>query len=212
MKVKLISVTPEAEKTMMYCARVSNPKNQDSTNPKLLDYCIKNGHWSVFEMGNMIVEIETSRAIAQQILRHRSFSFQEFSQRYAEAQTFEIYSARSQDLKNRQNSIDDLDSDTKDWFSIKQYELSNKAFESYDEALNRGIAKEQARFLLPLSTVTRLYMNGTVRSWLHYLDLRLGNGTQLEHREIAEEIKKIFIEQFPNISKAKGWLDSKGDK
>lgn len=207
MKVALISVTPDAEKIMMYCARVSNPANQSSTNTKLLDYCIKNNHWSVFEMGNMIVEIETSRAIAAQILRHRSFSFQEFSQRYAEANGTEVYPARRQDNKNRQNSIDDMDSFTKAWFQTTQEQLNARAMNAYQEALNMGIAKEQARFLLPLSTTTKLYMNGTVRSWLHYLDLRCANGTQYEHKEIADAIKKVFVEQFPNIARAKGWID-----
>lgn len=206
MNVKLISVTPDAESVIMYCARVSNPANQDSTNTKLLDYCIKNQHWSVFEMGNMIVEIETSRAIGQQILRHRSFSFQEFSQRYAEVPGFEKYEARRQDLKNRQNSINDLDSDTKKWFEDNMGYICMIAENAYKIALEKGIAKEQARFLLPLNTTTKLYMNGTVRSWLHYLELRCSNGTQLEHQEIAEAVKKIFIEQFPNIAKAKGWM------
>ena len=205
MNVKLISVTPDCEKVMMYCARVSNPANQNSENTKLLDYCIKHNHWSVFEMGNMIVEIETSRAIAAQILRHRSFSFQEFSQRYAEANGTEIYPARRQDNKNRQNSIDDMDEFTKSWFKTTQEQLNARAMNAYNEAIKMGIAKEQARFLLPLSTTTRLYMNGTVRSWLHYLDLRCANGTQLEHKEIADGIKKIFVEQFPNIARAKGW-------
>jgi len=205
MNVKLISVTPDAEKTIMYCARVSNPANQNSQNPKLLDYCIKNGHWSIFEMANMVIEIETSRAIAQQILRHRSFSFQEFSQRYAEAQEFEYYNARRQDNKNRQNSIDDMSVEDQYWFEQAQSSIMLHAMEKYKEALSKGIAKEQARFLLPLSTITKLYMNGTVRSWLHYLDLRCGNGTQLEHKQIADKIKKIFIEQFPNIAKAKNW-------
>lgn len=207
MNTKLISITPDAEKTIMYCARVSNPSNQDSQNTKLLDYCIKHGHWSVFEMANMVVEIETSRAIAAQILRHRSFSFQEFSQRYAEAQTFELYDARSQDNKNRQNSIDNMSEEDKSWFIQKQYELNNQAFDAYEQALKKGIAKEQARFLLPLSTTTKLYMNGTIRSWLHYLDLRCGNGTQLEHKEIADAIKSIFCQQLPIIAKAKGWIN-----
>lgn len=205
MNVKLISVTPNAEKTMMYCARVSNPKNQDSDNTKLLDYCIKNNHWSVFEMANMIVEIETSRGISAQILRHRSFSFQEFSQRYAEATEFEVYGARRQDKKNRQNSLDDMDDVDKEWFQLVQEEKNKEAMIFYNAAISRGIAKEQARFLLPLSTKTKLYMNGSVRSWLHYLDLRTGNGTQLEHRVIAEEVKKIFVKEFPIIAKAKGW-------
>lgn len=205
MNVKLISITPDSEKTIMYCARVSNPKNQDSENSKLLDYCIKHGHWSVFEMAHMTVEIVTSRAIAAQILRHKSFSFQEFSQRYAEAQKFEIYNARSQDPKNRQNSIDDMSEQDKDWFIEAQEVIISHAQAYYNEALKRGIAKEQARFLLPLSTETKLYMTGSVRSWLHYLDVRTGNGTQLEHAEIAKEIQKIFIEQLPIIAKAKGW-------
>ena len=203
MKTKLISITPDAEKTIMYCARVSNPKNQDSENTKLLDYCIKHGHWSIFEMAHMTVEITTSRAIAAQILRHRSFSFQEFSQRYAEAQEFEIYQARSQDPKNRQNSLDDMSDYDKDWFKAAQEYIQEESIKLYKEALAKGIAKEQARFLLPLSTQTKLYMTGSIRSWMHYLDVRTGNGTQLEHMEIANEIKKIFIEQLPVIAKAK---------
>lgn len=206
MKVKLISITPDAEKIVMYCARVSNPSNQDSQNTKLLDYCIKHGHWSIFEMANMVIEIETSRAIAQQILRHRSFSFQEFSQRYAEAQGFELYEARRQDQKNRQNSINDLSEEIKDWFIDQQEYINEQAMTCYKAALELGIAKEQARFLLPLSTTTKLYMNGTIRSWIHYLDLRCDNGTQLEHKEIADAIKNIFCKQFPIISKAKNWI------
>lgn len=202
MNVKLISVTPDAEKQIMYCARVSNPKNQNSENTKLLDYCIKNGHWSVFEMAHMTVEIVTSRAIAAQILRHRSFSFQEFSQRYAEAQEFETYEARSQDKKNRQNSIDDLDEDTKQWFLNAQEEVVQLCDYLYNAALEKGIAKEQARFLLPLSTQTKLYMTGSVRSWLHYLQVRCGNGTQKEHKDIADGIKAIFCKEFPNIGQS----------
>lgn len=156
-------------------------------------------------MADMIVEIETSRAIAAQILRHRSFVFQEFSQRYAEAQTTEVYVARRQDTKNRQNSIDDMSSEIKGWFDIAQENVYVNSFTLYHEALEMGIAKEQARFLLPLATTTRLYMKGNLRSWITYLDLRCGNGTQLEHQEIADEIKKIFCEQFPIIAKAKGW-------
>lgn len=209
MKVALISVTPDAEKTMLYTARVSNPANQNSENTKLLDYCIKHGHWSVFEMAHMTVEIETSRAIAAQILRHRSFSFQEFSQRYAavEADAVEIYPARRQDTKNRQNSIDDLPQSVKDWFETVQTQQWEAARGLYQQALDAGIAKEQARFLLPLSTKTKLYMIGNVRSWLHYLDLRCANGTQLEHKQIADAIKAIFVEQFPHIARAKGWLE-----
>lgn len=206
MQTKLISVTPDAERTILYCARVSNPKNQDSENTKLLDYCIKHAHWSVFEMADMLVEIETSRAIATQILRHRSFVFQEFSQRYAEVQTMEFYEARRQDTKNRQNSVDDMSDEDKEWFKNSQESVYVNSFSLYQEALERGIAKEQARFLLPLATTTKLYMKGNLRSWITYLDLRCGNGTQLEHQEIASSIKKIFCEQFPIIAEAKGWV------
>ena len=204
-KTKLVSVTPDAEKVVMYCARVSNPKNQNSDSTKLLDYCIKHGHWSIFEMAHMTVEITTSRAIAAQILRHRSFSFQEFSQRYAEVTDFELYEPRRQDQKNRQNSIDDLSPEDMDWFMNAMIGVHTTAKALYEEAIRRGIAKECARFLLPLSTQTKLYMTGNIRSWIHYLDLRCGNGTQLEHKEIADEIKALFIEQFPNTAKAKGW-------
>lgn len=200
-KTKLIWVTPEAEKNIMYCARVSS-NNQDSTNTKLLNYCLKHGHFSVFEMANMCVEITTSRAISAQILRHRSFSFQEFSQRYQKVSGFETYEARRQDQTNRQNSIDDLDEETQTWFRVAQQNLNNKSANLYQNALDRGIAKEQARFLLPLSTTSRLYMNGTIRSWIHYLNLRTGNGTQKEHMEIAEEIKSIFKKELPILAEA----------
>lgn len=205
MKVKLISTTPDAEKTILYCARVSNPKNQDSENTGLLSYCIKHGHWSIFEMADMCVEIETSRAISAQILRHRSFFFQEFSQRYAEVQGCETYKARRQDNKNRQNSIDDLQEDVLNWFDNAQSQIQELSQQLYQEALDLNIAKEQARFLLPMSSTTKIYMKGSIRSWLHYLDLRCGHGTQAEHQEIANEIKKLFIEQFPTIAKAKEW-------
>lgn len=205
MNVKLISITPDAEKTILYCARVSNPNNQNSENTKLIDYCIKHGHWSIFEMAHMTVEIETSRAIAAQILRHRSFCFQEFSQRYAQVQTYEKYEARSQDLKNRQNSINNMSEEDKEWFSEAQTYIAEMAFDKYEAALAKGIAKEQARFLLPLSTSTKLYMCGNIRSWLHYLDLRCANGTQQEHQDIANAIKQLFIKELPAISKAKGW-------
>lgn len=205
MKVRLISATPDAEKTIMYCARVSNPKNQDSEKAGLLKYCLDHGHFSIFEMANMVIEIETSRAISAQIIRHRSFSFQEFSQRYAEATNFEIYEARRQDQKNRQNSVDDMSEEDKEWFWSKQLKVNNNTKKLYDEALARGIAKEQARFLLPLSTSTKLYMNGTLRSWIHYIDTRTEQGTQLEHKKIAEGIKEIFCDQFPIIAEARGW-------
>ena len=205
MKVKLISTTPDAEKTILYCARVSNPKSQTSENTGLLNYCITHKHWSIFQMAHMTVEITTSRAISAQILRHRSFSFQEFSQRYSEATGFQTYEARRQDIKNRQNSIDDMLPEDKEWFELMQNKIQQYCKATYENALYRGIAKEQARFLLPMSTSTTLYMTGDLRSWMHYLDLRCGVETQLEHREIADVIKQIFCEQFPIIAKAKGW-------
>lgn len=205
--VKLISVTPDAEKHMMYCARVSNPKNQDSDNPKLLGYCIKHGHWSIFEQANMTVEIETSRAISAQILRHRSFCFQEFSQRYSQVLEFMKYPARSQDTKNRQNSVDDMSKDDKLWFDIAQDMINQHSMDLYKQALEKGIAKEQARFLLPLSSKTRLYMSGNVRSWIHWINLRTGNGTQKEHADIAKNIQRIFSENFPITAKALDFPD-----
>lgn len=189
----------------MYCARVSNPSNEMSGNTKLLDYCIKQKHWSIFEIPNMVVKIETSRAIAQQILRHRSFSFQEFSQRYAKVQEIIKYPARSQDKKNRQNSVDNMSDKDKLWFEIAQDCNINECTRRYNEALKRGIAKEQARFLLPQATKTVLYMSGNVRSWIHYIDLRCGNGTQKEHKDIAVACKDIFKKQFPNIARALKW-------
>lgn len=206
MEVKLISVTPDGEKTIGYCARVSNPKNQDNPDvSKLLSYCIKHGHWSIFEMSNMVVEINTTRGIAAQILRHRSFSFQEFSQRYAEALGFEHVSPRRQDSKNRQNSLDDLSDLTREWFNYAVLSVQDRCEALYKEALERGIAKECARFLLPLNTKTKLYMNGTVRSWIHYIKLRTDPSTQKEHRDIAEEIKSIFKTQFPITADALDW-------
>jgi thymidylate synthase (FAD) len=206
MNVKLIHVTPEAEKVISYCARVSNPKNQDNPDyAKLLAYCIKHGHWSIFEMASLCMEITTSRAIGAQLIRHKSFSFQEFSQRYAEVGEFEHYKARKQDLKNRQNSTDDLEPNTKAWFHWKQFELQRDAKAAYDLALEKGIAKESARFLLPMSIQTKMYMHGTIRSWVHYITLRTDPSTQLEHREIALECKRIFKEQLPIVAKALGW-------
>lgn len=216
MKVELIALTKPfkkdietftSEEILSYVARVSNPSNQMNTESaaKLLGYCVKNAHWSVFEHVSMTVSIETSRAIAAQILRHRSFCFQEFSQRYAEAVDNEVYPARRQDKKNRQNSIDDMESAAKLWFHNAQTKVWEDSVSLYKEALHKGIAKEQARFLLPLSTQTKLYMTGNVRNWLHYLELRCKNGTQLEHKEIADNIKELFVEQFPSISEALGW-------
>lgn len=205
-EVALISITPNAEETMAYCARVSNPNNQ--SNPDvvgLLNYCIKHGHWSVFEQANLIVEITTSRAIAPQILRHRSFSFQEFSQRYSAASSFVPHQARRQAKTNRQSSIDDLDAQTQNWFLQCQQEIWQLTYSRYSEALEKGIAKESARALLPLNTSTRLYMNGTIRSWIHYIQLRTKPDTQLEHRRIAELCREIFKEHLPQISSALGW-------
>ena len=208
MNTKLVSLTPDAEKTIGYCARVSNPKNQDNPDVAgLLRFCIKHGHWSIFEMANMVVEIETSRGIAAQILRHRSFSFQEFSQRYAEVQGFEEVKPRRQDKKNRQNSLDDLHKHDKEWFKNVVSEQNRRSYSQYKEALSRGIAKESARFLLPLNTKTRMYMNGTVRSWIHYIELRTHESTQKEHRDIANEIKGIFSQHLPVNADALGWSE-----
>ena len=205
-KVTLISITPKAEETMAYCARVSNPDNQNNPNVAgLLGYCIQHGHWSVFEQANMVIEITTSRAIAPQILRHRSFAFQEFSQRYAEAHDFISFQARRQDKKNRQNSIDDFDPDTQSWFAQCQREIWEFAHARYAESLQRGIAKECARALLPLNTSTKIYMNGTIRSWIHYIQLRAKPDTQLEHRNIALDCRQIFSRQLPQVSLALGW-------
>jgi thymidylate synthase (FAD) len=214
MKVSLVSISnpminniKTAEELIVYTARVSNPSNQlkTETAPKLLKYCLDNKHFSIFEMADMCVEIKTSRAISAQILRHRSFTFQEFSQRYAEVSQFETYPARRQDIKNRQNSLDDMSEEDKKWFLQAQEEIISISNAKYHTAIGMGIAKEQARFLLPLSTQTTLYMKGNLRSWITYLDVRCDPSTQLEHREIAQEIKKIFTEQFPVIAEAKGW-------
>jgi len=198
-----------AEDLISYVARVSNPSNQENfdTAPKLLDYLIKNKHWSPFEHAFVTLEIETSRAIAAQILRHRSFTFQEFSQRYAQATEFVLYEPRRQDVKNRQNSIDDLSAQDMDWFLNAAIGVHTTAEALYQEALRRGVAKECARFLLPLSTKTKLYMTGSLRSWVHYVDLRTKNGTQLEHMEIAEQAKEILSKEFPSVAKALGWSE-----
>ena len=210
MNVKLITVTPDAEKTMGYVARVSNPKNQD--NPKvagLLSYCIKHGHWSVFEQAHMTVEIETTRGLAAQILRHRSFTFQEFSQRYQDfshiREDIPLPELRSQDEKNRQNSIDDVDPAIVEKYNKKMRAQFDASIDLYKSMLHDGIAKECARFVLPLSTPTRLYMTGSVRSWIHYINLRSAHGTQKEHIDVVEEIRKIFKEQFPTVAEALQW-------
>ena len=210
MTVKLVSVTPDAEQLMAYIARVSNPSNQDNEKYSgLLKYCIKHNHWSVFEQSTMTLEIETTRAIAAQILRHRSFTFQEFSQRYAStnllAEEIPMFDLRSQDLKNRQNSNDDIPKNKKTDLQQKIAEYFVESMDLYNELLANGIAKECARFVLPLATPTRLYMTGSVRSWVHYIDLRSAHGTQKEHMLIAEECRNIFKEQFPITSEALEW-------
>ena len=209
--VKLVSVTPDAEQTMAYIARVSNPSNQDNEKyAGLLRYCIKHNHWSVFEQSSMTLEIETTRAIAAQILRHRSFTFQEFSQRYADSSLLgdkiPLPELRRQDTKNRQNSIDDLDP-----FEVQKMEMQMKTlFDSsmalYQQMLGRGVAKECARMVLPLCTPTRIYMTGSCRSWIHYITLRSANGTQKEHMDIANACRKVFMEQFPEVSEALEWV------
>ena len=196
---------------MAYVARVSNPKNQDNEKISgLLAYCIKHGHWSVFEQAFMTVEINTTRGLAAQILRHRSFTFQEFSQRYADStmlsESIATPQLRRQDTKNRQNSIDDVDDYTTQRFEIKMRSHFEQAIELYKEMLDSGIAKECARFVLPLATPTRLYMTGSVRSWIHYVDLRSAHGTQKEHMDVAEEVRSIFNEQFPVVAKALEWV------
>ena len=211
MNVKLVTVTPEAEQTMGYVARVSNPKNQDNPNVSgLLSYCIKHGHWSVFEQAHMTVEIETTRGLAAQILRHRSFTFQEFSQRYADtnllADEIPMFDLRHQDTKNRQNSIDDVPKNKKQDLEEKIAEHFIEAMDLYNELLASGIAKECARFVLPLATPTRIYMTGSCRSWIHYINLRTGHGTQKEHMEIAQECKHIFTQEYPVVSSALHWL------
>jgi thymidylate synthase (FAD) len=208
--VKLISVTPDAEKTIGYVARVSNPKNQDNPNVAgLLKYCIKHQHWSIFEQAFMTVEIATTRGLAAQILRHRSFTYQEFSQRYADssmlAKEIPLPALRRQDDKNRQNSIDDVDPLMQQDFEIKMQRHFVDGMKLYKEMLDAGIAKECARFVLPLATPTRLYMSGSIRSWIHYIDLRSAHGTQKEHMDIAEACRDIFKEQFPIIAEALDW-------
>ncbi|KGG13122.1 MULTISPECIES: FAD-dependent thymidylate synthase [Prochlorococcus] len=205
----LVTATPDAEKTMAYIARVSNPKNQDNQDfSKLLKYCIKNEHWSVFEQAFMTIQIETNRGIAAQILRHRSFTFQEFSQRYADSSQLgeiPVPELRRQDTKNRQNSIPDLSIEVRNTFEQKIRKNFEESISLYREMLNSGIAKECARFVLPLATPTRIYMSGSCRSWIHYINLRSGHGTQKEHMDIANECKKIFCKQFPTVAIALEW-------
>ena len=210
MTVELVSITPDAEKTMAYIARVSNPDNQENEKyAGLLKYCIKHNHWSVFEQSSMTLQIDTTRAIAAQILRHRSFTFQEFSQRYADSTklgTIPVPEYRRQDTKNRQNSTNDLDP-----FIVQNLELQTKTlFDScvalYEQMLEQGVAKECARMVLPLATPTKIYMTGSCRSWVHYINLRSAHGTQKEHMLIANACKEVFVEQFPSVSEALEWI------
>jgi len=210
MKVTLVQATPKPEENMAYIARVSNPSNQDNENYSgLLKYCIKHNHWSVFEQAFMTLEIETTRAIAAQILRHRSFTFQEFSQRYAKSNELgkiQLPDLRRQDLKNRQNSIDDLDPFTKQKLEAQMITLFSSAQSLYNQMIEYGVAKECARMVLPMCTPTRIYMTGSCRSWIHYINLRSAHGTQKEHMDIAEECRKVFTEQFPIVSEALEWV------
>ena len=210
MNVKLISVSPDAEKHMAYCARVSNPSNQGNDNyAGLLRYCIKHQHWSIFEQAFMTIEINTTRGLAAQILRHRSFTYQEFSQRYADSSllgdNIPLPKLRKQDEKNRQNSTDDLDPMLVQDLEIRMQKYFKDGMDLYKKMLDLGVAKECARFVLPLATPTRLYMSGTVRSWIHYIELRSGHGTQKEHMDIANACKDIFIKQFPTVAEAMEW-------
>ena len=209
--VKLVSVTPDAEQTMAYIARVSNPSNQENDKyAGLLRYCIKHNHWSVFEQSTMTLEISTTRAIAAQILRHRSFTYQEFSQRYADSsllgEKIPLPELRRQDTKNRQNSIDDLDPFITQKLEMQMQTLFDSSMALYQQMLDSGVAKECARNVLPLCTPTRIYMTGSCRSWIHYISLRSAHGTQKEHMNIAEGCREIFVEQFPAVSEALEWV------
>ena len=216
MTVKLVTVTPDAEQLMAYVARVSNPSNQDNEKfAGLLKYCINHQHWSVFEQSSMTLEIETTRAIAAQILRHRSFTYQEFSQRYASSTSLGKIPTpeyRRQDTKNRQNSTDDLDPFLKQTLELQTQTLFDSATALYEQMLADGVAKECARMVLPLATPTRIYMTGSCRSWIHYINLRSAHGTQKEHMLIAEGCREVFIEQFPTVSEALGRAVQTGDK
>ena len=211
MNVKLISVSPDAEKHMAYCARVSNPNNQENEKyAGLLRYCIKHQHWSIFEQAFMTLEINTTRGLAAQILRHRSFTYQEFSQRYADSSLLgdkiPLPQLRKQDEKNRKNSTDDLDPMLVQELEVKMQKYFADGMKLYKEMLDAKVAKECARFVLPLATPTRLYMSGSVRSWIHYIELRSGHGTQKEHMDIANACKNIFTEQFPTVAEAMEWV------
>jgi len=201
-KTKLIWSTPEGEELVAYMARVSNPENQDNkaTASKLIKYLVNHKHWSPLDMVDMCVEIETTRDIARQVLRHRSFYFQEFSQRYAEVSQFETSDARLQDTKNRQNSLETDDSMLKSWWEYQQSKIISECYSVYSQALERGIAKEVARKVLPEGlTMSRMYMKGTLRNWLHYIDVRTDPSTQKEHRELAEQCKTILLQCYPSM-------------
>jgi thymidylate synthase (FAD) len=210
MTAKLISVTPDAEKHIAYCARVSNPSNQGNDSFEgLIKYCIKHKHWSIFEQAFMTIELETTRAIAAQVLRHRSFTYQEFSQRYADSSLLmdkiPLPELRRQDTKNRQNSTDDLDPFVVQKLEMQMQTLFDSSMALYQQMLGHGVAKECARNVLPMCVPTRMYMSGSVRSWVHYIDLRSANGTQKEHMDLANACKAIFVEQFPVIAQALDW-------
>ena len=197
--VELIDVTKDAEMIIMRNARVSNPNNEKSTNTNILKYCFEKAHWSIFEQSYMTIRIETSRAMSAQLIRHKSFSFQEFSQRYAKVMDYVVCEPRRQDLKNRQNSINDLAVETMEWFAKAQDEHFQNSMSLYNQCLEKGVAKECARMLLPMSSKTVVNMSGNIRSWIHYLQVRMGPDTQAEHREIASAIAEIFKKELPTI-------------
>jgi thymidylate synthase (FAD) len=203
--VKLIAITPDAEGTMAYIARVSSPNQENPEYAKLLKYCIDHQHWSVFEHAYMTIEISTCRSISAQILRHRSFTFSEFSQRYSNPYGYIMSDARRQADKNRQSSVDDLPEEIKQWWREAQHDVWATAKEVYIQAIDAGIAKECARAILPMNTTTRLYMTGSVRSWIHYVQLRIQPDTQQEHRQIAIKIMEIMVKQLPTVARALGW-------
>ena len=209
MKVSFVNITADPEATMAYIARVSNPSNQNNDNyAGLLRYCIKHQHWSVFEQSSMTLEIETTRGLAAQVLRHRSFTFQEFSQRYADSNLLgkiDLPDLRRQDTKNRQNSIDNLDSEIVEKLNKQMTTLFESSLSLYNQMLELGVAKECARFVLPLATPTRLYMTGSCRSWIHYIQLRSAHGTQKEHMDIANACKGLFVQYYPTVAEALEW-------
>ena len=209
MKVSFVNITADPEATMAYIARVSNPSNQNNENyAGLLRYCIKHQHWSVFEQSSMTLEIETTRGLAAQVLRHRSFTFQEFSQRYADSNLLgkiDLPDLRRQDTKNRQNSIDNLEPEIVEKLNKQMTTLFESSLSLYNQMLELGVAKECARFVLPLATPTRLYMTGSCRSWIHYIQLRSANGTQKEHMDIANACKNLFVYYYPTVAEALDW-------